>query len=142
MTPQRSSTKNYLWNRRLSEIPTLFGRLVFVASLRDSAGVYRETTLTAMLGPQEAHRVLSRTHGEIFAKWLALGLAAKKADLESYLATPAGPGPSLPLSDQACRQLIPPSARAPEQQLYLTDLERLLERWKDEAGPAFSRQGA
>ena len=141
MTPQRASTKNHSWNRRLLEIPTLFGRLVFVSSLRDSAGLYQEIALSTMLGPNEAQRVLSQAHREIFSEWLALGLAAKKSDLETYLAA-AAQDLRAPLSAQWFQQLIPLSAQVPEQQLYLADLETLLERWRYGSGPAVSRQGA
>ena len=111
------------WRRILSRISTHFGRLVFLASLRDSkTGRYAHEELVRLIGREDADRTLSRSHYQLFAEWLGFNLADQKADLDEYLQEP---GSSRYLTDY--RALVPATARDVERQLYLTDLETLLE---------------
>ena len=111
-----------MWRRTLSRISTHFGRLVFLASLRDSAtGRYCHADLLRMLGSEDADRTLCRSHHQVFAEWLGFSLAEQKSDLDEYLQTPGN-------SRYAThyRHLVPPTALDVERQLYLTDLETLM----------------
>jgi hypothetical protein len=74
-----------------------------------------------MLGSQDADRTLCRSHQQVFAEWLGFSLAEQKSDLDEYLQSAAN-------SRQAMhyRDLLPPTARDVERQLYLTDLETLI----------------
>lgn len=111
-----------LWRTTLSRIPTLFGRLVFLSSLRDTkTGAYYHDSL-AHLAQEDADRTLRSSHQQIFQSWISSGLADQMADLETYLNTAGGPRYAIPY-----RNLVPSEARDVEQQLYLTDLETLLE---------------
>ena len=110
-----------LWRGTLDRIPTVFGRLVYLAGLRDPvSGGYTHPSLSQAHGPEEADRTLRRAHYQMFSEWLALGLEEQKGDLAGFLAD-EGPGALRP------RELIPPQARDVERQLYLADLETLLE---------------
>jgi hypothetical protein len=123
-----------LWRSTLSQVPTVFGRLAFLASLRDTkTGRYSHETLRRSLGPEETDRCLCNSHHQVFSEWLRFSLAEQKADLDDYL-SPAGS--SRKLLDY--RHLVPPTARDVERQLYLTDLETLLELLKYEHAGAFS----
>ena len=112
-----------LWRKTLSRISTHFGRLVFVASLRDPlTGRYSHPPLNQLVGGEITDRTLCHSHHEIFSEWLGFTLARQKADLDDYLAASQA---SLELAPY--RDLVPNSAHQVERQLYLTDLETLLE---------------
>ena len=110
------------WRMTIAGIRTLFGRLAFLSSLRDPrSGQYCHGSL-AGLAPEEADRTLRISHQQAFQQWISLGLAEQKADLDEYLSTEGAPRHSRPY-----RNLVPAAAREVERQLYLTDLETLLE---------------
>ena len=128
ITPQGSAGE--LWRKILSRIPTAFGRLVFVASLRDEVtGRYYHSELSALLGREEADRALRHSHQQVFSQWLVFNLADQKSDLDEYLDGKV-------ISALSYRELPPPSAREVEKQLYLTDLETLLELMRCDRGAA------
>lgn len=127
-----------LWRKTLSQVPTVFGRLAFLASLRDStSGRYSHEALLRLLGPEDTDRALCNSHHQVFSEWLRFSLAEQKTDLDEYLSS-AGVS-RLALN---YRHLVPPTARDVERQLYLTDLETLLELLRYERGDAFSARGA
>ena len=120
-----------VWQNVLRRIPTLFGRLVYLSSLRDSGtGRYMHPVLTRMLGGEDADRALCHSHHRVFSQWLASSLEEQKADLDDYLRMTGG------LTDvfRRYRNLAPSTAHEVERQLYLTDLETLLELLRFEQG--------
>ena len=123
-----------LWRNTLSQIPTLFGRLVYLSSLRDSnSGVYDHYGLAQIFGTKEADRTLRQSHTQAFSAWLNLNLEQQKNDLEDYLTgleedVDAILATWIRLAPY--RNLIPARAREVERQLYLTDLEVVLELLK------------
>jgi hypothetical protein len=127
-----------LWRNTLLQVPTVFGRLAFLASLRDPAtGRYSHEALLRLLGPEDTDRSLCNSHHQVFSEWLRFSLAEQKADLDYYLSTGGSSRKALDY-----HHLVPPTARDVERQLYLTDLETLLELLKYEHGDAFSIPGA
>ena len=121
-----------VWRSSLVRVPTLFGRLVYLASLRDPAsGRYTHESLAPLFAPEEVDRALRSSHQQIFQQWISAGLADQKADLDEYLSAAGGPRYALPY-----RSLTPAAAREVERQLYLTDLETLLELLRLESGAA------
>jgi hypothetical protein len=111
------------WRRTLSQIPTLFGRLVYLASLRDPAsGRYRHEVLNTLMDAEDSDRALSRGHHRLFSEWLAHGMEEQRRDLDEYLRTAGAPG-----DVRQYHNLVPPRARDVERQLFLSDLETLLE---------------
>ncbi len=123
-----------LWRRTLSRIPTLFGRLVFLASLRDRlTGRYAHGPLVEIVGREITDRTLSHSHHQIFTEWLSFSLSDQKADLDDYLTSSQCALEALPY-----RELPPSTAHQVEKQLYLTDLETLLELLRYERGGVFS----
>jgi len=120
-----------LWKHTLSQIPTLYGRLAYLASLRDpNSGAYRHHGLSAAFGREESGKALTQSHQSIFYEWLKLALADKSRDLGSYLRgldDPQGIVVGHWLRSDQYRALIPDSARPMERDLFHTDLEALLQ---------------
>lgn len=77
-----------LWRRTLAHIPSIYGRLAFLASLVDvNTGRYEHHGLSVIFGAEEADRTLRKSHEEVFLDWLSLQLEQQKADLELYFST-------------------------------------------------------
>ena len=122
-----------LWRRTLLRIPTHFGRLVFLSSLREAlTGRYTHLPLNQIVGQEVTDRTLRHSHHEIFSEWLGFSLAQQKADLDEYLVSTGGP-----FDLASYRDITPGNAHHVERQLYLTDLETLLELVRFERGAAF-----
>ena len=123
-----------LWRRTLWQVPTHFGRLVYLARLRDSStGRYVYGPLADMVGRDVADRTIASSHHDIFAEWIGFPLSRQKTELEQYLATVRGAA-----EVEAYRELVPATAHDVERQLYLTDLETLLALLRFEHGGAFA----
>jgi hypothetical protein len=129
-----------LWRHTLSKVPTFFGRLEYLSSLRNpNSGLYEHHGLAQMFGYEQADETLRRSHQQVFHEWLCLSLERQKADLEDYLGEqPGGVGGVLQawLRLAPYRNLAPAAAREVERQLFLTDLEALLELLKRDYGIA------
>jgi hypothetical protein len=129
-----------LWRHTLSQIPSLFGRLVYLSALRDhNTGVYEHYGLSHAFGDGEAARVLRESHLTAFSQWLCLTLEQQKADLDLYLSGLEGNRRTILdtwIRLQPYRNLVPASARQVERELYQTDLETILDLLKNEYGVA------
>src|SRR6266508_4235197 len=125
-----------LWRRTMSQIPTVFGRLVYLASLREpNSGDYRHYGLAQRFSEAEADATLRESHAQTFAQWLTFNLEQQKSDLDEYLSS---------LEEQPRKvvaawirlatvsNLVPVSARDVERQLFASDLGALLEVLKHE----------
>jgi hypothetical protein len=118
--------------RILSQVPTRFGRLVFLCSLRDRlTGRYSHPSLIETAGREIADRTLCHNHHQVFSEWLGLNLSDQKEDLDEYLRTSR-----VAVTDVPYRDLAPATAHEVERQLYLTDLEILLQLLSFEHGGA------
>lgn len=138
-TLDRGATAN-LWRNTLLQIPSVFGRLVYLCSLRDTnTGVYQHYGLAQVFGEAEADRALRESHQKAFAEWLCFNLEQQKADLDLYL---SGLGSNRQtildtwIRLAPYRNLVPSTAREVERRLYLADLETILELLKNEYGVA------
>jgi len=119
-----------LWRRTLSQIPTLFGKLVYLSSLRNSnTGAYEHFGFAQRFSSREADRTLKTSHLNMFADWLSFSLEQQQRDLETYLA-------GLPENKRTVLanwrlippflNLIPAPAKQPERDLFLSDLQLVL----------------
>ena len=120
-----------LWKSTLSQIPATFGRLVYLSSLRDpDTGEYRHFGLSQAFGPQDCHNVLLESHVATFGEWLSYNLEEQKADLDLYLAGVSSDRKTILetwVRLQPYRGLVPTYIRPMEKDLYLRDIESLLE---------------
>jgi hypothetical protein len=74
------------WDERVRSMPSVFGRLAFVSSLRASQdGKYAFGDLEARFGSEASQRALKATHLQTFWEWLEYSLEEKQADLDIYL---------------------------------------------------------
>ncbi len=120
-----------LWKNTLSQIPTVFGRLHYLASLRDpNDGQYRHYGLAQRFDDDIAANTLRDNHLQIFEEWLGFDVERQKTDLESYLAGLEGDHKAILgnwIQLGTLRNCIPVETREIERRLYLSDLGTLLE---------------
>ena len=123
-----------LWKHTLSQIPTAYGRLSYLASLRDqNSGIYRHHGLAAVFGREESSKALRESHEEAFFEWISFSMREKKMDLTQYFAGLEDPVSVVVqhlLNSGIYRGQVPASAHRVEQQLFCADLEALLETIK------------
>ena len=106
----------------LSRNPSVLGRLVAIASLRDEqSGTYRHK-LAAHYGSEETDRTLRRLHQEIFVTWLSLPLRQQQADVTIYLGALGIKAEWFDFRKMG-KSCVPPSATLPERDLFLLDLD-------------------
>jgi hypothetical protein len=118
------------WVKDLSQIGTSYGRLVYLAGLRNpDTGRYEhygsQTTARANVS-----RALKRVHEAIFNEWVSYPLERKKFDIESYIAG-IDQVEKTELIDAWLRltpykNLVPGSIQGPERQKHISDFEAIL----------------
>ncbi|MGD0362216.1 MAG: hypothetical protein ABSC93_15180 [Bryobacteraceae bacterium] len=126
-----------LWRHTLARIPTLFGRVLYLASLRNPAsGAYEHPALAQMVGEEDAHETLRRSHARVFQDWLCLNLEQQKADLQEYLAEAPNPAALLAgwTDSPKYADWAPSTAQDVERRLFAGDLETLCVLLKREYG--------
>lgn len=129
-----------LWRNTISQIPSVFGRLVYLSSLRNpNNGSYEHHGLALVFGEDEANRALKNSHTAVFAEWLSFNLEQQKADLDLYI---SGLFEDKRVVIEAWirlapyRNLMPASVRGVEKRLYIADFTALLELFKAAYGVA------
>jgi hypothetical protein len=142
----RRPAKVDLWRRTLDQIPTLYGRLVYLTGLRNTdSGEYQHYGLALSYGAKAADQALRESHWETFQQWLSSPLAQQKADVLEYMMV-------LPTAREVLvetwlqiapyRNLPPAEARFEERELFCADLETLLNLLKNELNAGGSHPGA
>ncbi len=127
-----------LWRHTLSQVPSVFGRLVLLASLRDpNSGRYEHHGMSLRFGKEESHEVLRESHSQAFEEWLCFTLQQQKADLDLYLSSLEGNKKKTIeawLSLKPYKNILPAPLREAETRLYLADFAALLEMLRAECG--------
>ncbi|MEO8126206.1 MAG: hypothetical protein ABI822_03885, partial [Bryobacteraceae bacterium] len=127
-----------LWRHTLSQIPSCFGRMVYLSSLRaPNTGRYEHHGLAMIFGSAQADKALRKTHTEAFNEWLNYSLEQQKADLDLYLSAQQADKREVVENWAALapyRYFPPASAKDMERNLYLVDLEALLGMLKNDYG--------
>ena len=131
LTQDQRRAMRDVWSRTLAKIPSAFGKIVYLASLRnENTGKYQHFGLSQIYSDEDADIVLRESHEELFREWLTYSLEPQKIDLEEYLGG---------LDDDRAtvldtwwtlapyRRLIPARATEAERELYISDLELILE---------------
>ena len=124
----------------LNSSPTIFGRLVSVAALRDSqTDTYRHPVLAQVLDQTAAHEVLRREHRNRFLNWLALTLHQQRGDLCRYFDAGDSAQRSCVrywLNHDLPALLIPADSLPPERSLFMNDVKLVLESIRHDVEPA------
>jgi len=120
-----------LWRRTLAQIPSLYGRLVYLSSVRNAnSGRYEHHGFAQEFGENEAHQAMRDSHDHTFAEWLRLPLEEQKADLDLYLEALTPDRAAIVetwLHLAPYRNVVPLGARDSERDLFAVDFDALLE---------------
>ena len=116
--------------RTLAAIPTNYGRLLYISSLRDLAsGRYRHEWLSEVYPEDAVQQALAHCHEELFARILETPLAQQEWDLRACLGSLEGDFWSVVVNWQeleSYRLLLPTRVPAYLQALFCSNLRALL----------------
>jgi hypothetical protein len=122
--------KEDLWLHTLSQIPTQFGKLQYLASLRNpNTGTYEHHGLFLVFGEKQAAKALRQNHKQVFAEWLTMDLASQEYDLAGYLGGVGGSMKEILAAWdllEPWKQYIPIGVMSSEKALYSADLRTLV----------------
>ena len=128
------------WDRTLHGIPTVLGRLQWLASLRNAnTGAYEHFGLAQRTSSAEVNRLVRTSHLGTFQEWLSFPLQRQKEEVEEYfdgLDDDRRETLASWLSLLPCGTWIPAESRDVERSLFLSDLELVLELVRAEYGVA------
>jgi hypothetical protein len=126
----------------LAAIPSLFGRLIYLSSLRDLAsGRYEHAGLLALHPEEAVQQALAKCHEEVFERILETPLAEQEGDVRACLDTMPG-GLCLTVSHwqrmEAYRVLLPELSPDYLKELFCSNLRALLEILRSESSSTHS----
>jgi hypothetical protein len=146
IVPLDCDADGVLWRRTLSLIPSIFGRLAWLASLRNpNTGLYEHHGLAVLFGKEGSNKALRLSHLVCCREWLNSSLEEQMADLRLYLSTqPEHPGEVIDNWQELgfWRTILPASIRGAERALYLAEVGTLLTLLRSEASGGGARRSA
>src|SRR5579883_2373259 len=111
----------------VSHPPTIIGKLVYVAGLRNKAtGRYSHPGAESACTDEFTDRALRNQHQKLFHMWLALTLERQVDELETFLAGVANDGQDASDVIAGLPDLAPAGAFRHEIELFRSDLEIVL----------------
>jgi hypothetical protein len=124
----------------LASIPSPFGRLIYLSSLRDLAsGRYEHAGLLALHREEAVQQALAKCHEEVFERVLETPLAEQAEDVRGCLQTMPG-GLTITVSHwrrmEAYRVLLPEESPDYLKELFCSNLRALLEILQSESSTA------
>jgi hypothetical protein len=130
-----------VWRHTLSRIPSVYGRLIYLTSLRNNdSGKYEHHGLSLVFGEVEADRALKATHVDAFYTWINYELREQKADMELYLSAVTGSKREAVETwarVQPYRNVTPATVREAERALFIAHFETLLNLLTNVYGVSF-----
>ena len=131
---------NEIGLRELSQVETSYGRLVYLASLRNPDNGRYEHYGSELAAPSIVNRQLVHLHEEIFREWVTYPLERKKADIELYIAGIDSVDPAELINAwlrlTPYKNLVPAAIQGPERQKHISDFEAILGLLKNVYGVA------
>lgn len=118
------------WVRDLYQVETAYGRLVYLASLRNpNSGRYEHFGVDSSAAVSANHS-LKALHEAIFREWISFSLESKMRDIELYVAG-IDRVDYRELIDAWLRltpykNLVPATIQGPERQKHISDFEAIL----------------
>ncbi len=135
-----------LFRHTLARIPSIFGRLLYLGSLRDpNTGAYRHYGLSTAFGKEQSAQALVLSHKRTFREWLRLTLEERQRDLETYLESlddPKGKVVDFWLEAKGYLSGVPDSASKGDRDYFASDLENMLTVLSYSAGGSRARSSS
>ena len=137
---------NESWGRDFVEIETSYGRLVYLAGLRNVNSGWYEHYAAEPQTRGRVNRFLRQLHEAIFREWVNSPLEQKKDDIERYIDGLDSVNRA-ELIDAWSRltpykNLVPTAVRAPDREKHISDFEAILGLLKNVYGVASPDQDA
>jgi hypothetical protein len=136
--PLERDAGGVLWRRTLSQIPSQFGRIAWLASLRNpNTGVYEHHGMAVIFGKELSNKALRLSHLACCRDWVKTSLEEQMADLRLYLASQPGQASEVIGNWRELgfwRNILPTSFRGAERVLYLAEVGILLTLLQHENG--------
>ena len=128
--------KRDVWECTLAQISSTFGKIAYLTSLRnENSGRYEHFGLAQIYSEDEADLVLRQSHEEVFREWLNYPLEPQVRDVEKYLDSIEAERDTVLetwLTLEPYQRLLPAGASEAERELYVTDLQLVLELLRNE----------
>jgi hypothetical protein len=138
VSPNREAAAAESWQRTLSAIPTMIGRVAYLSSLRNAhTGSYEHFGLAQRVGEDEVDRILRSSHITVFQEWLCFGLERQKDELNEYFSGLEGDKREIVsnwLTLEPWNNWVPGDSRDVERKLFGADLAVILELIRVEYG--------
>jgi hypothetical protein len=105
---------------KVTQIPSIFGRLVYIANLWNAQTGRYDRGLPVRFA--NADQSIAKWHQAFFVEWLALSMPEKERDVVLYWRTIGGRRDQIKSVRQHGEAAMPPLVRSEERMLFVRDL--------------------